>query len=70
MNAKANQPFPKKSYNKVGFKLFIINKIYNGRVSVNYAAKKQDVSRATIPFLLYKKIWCAISKGIRHEYTR
>ena len=56
MNAKTNQPCRKKIYNKVGFelKLFIIDQIHNGRISVNYAAKKHDISRATIQYWIKK----------------
>ena len=48
MDTKTKQPSRKKNYNKVGFelKLFIIGQIHNGRISVNYAAKKNDISRA------------------------
>jgi len=56
MSAKTNQPCRKKNYNKVGFelKLFIIDQIHNGQISVNYAAKKHDISRATIQYWLKK----------------
>ena len=41
------EPSRKKSYKKVGFdlKLLIIDQIQNGRISVNYAAKKYDISK-------------------------
>ncbi|WCC44024.1 helix-turn-helix domain-containing protein [Tenacibaculum finnmarkense] len=53
MDTKTKLPCRKKNYNKVGFelKLFIIDQIHNGRISVNYAAKKYDISRATIQYL-------------------
>ena len=52
MDKKTKQPCRKKNYNKVGFelKLFIINQIHNGQISVNYASKKYDISRATIQY--------------------
>ena len=52
MDKNTKQPCRKKNYNKVGFelKLFIINQIHNGQISVNYASKKHDISRATIQY--------------------
>ena len=52
MDKKTKHPCRKKNYNKVGFelKLFIINQIHNGQISVNYASKKHDISRATIQY--------------------
>ncbi|MCG8247853.1 helix-turn-helix domain-containing protein [Tenacibaculum finnmarkense] len=52
MDTKIKLPCRKKNYNKIGFelKLFIIDQIHNGRISVNYAAKKYDISRATIQY--------------------
>ena len=46
----------KKSYEKVGFdlKLLIIDQIQNGRISVNYAAKKYQVSRSSIQYWIKK----------------
>lgn len=51
-----NQPCRKKSYKKVGFdlKLIIIDQIQNGQISVNHAAKKYQVSRASIDYWLKK----------------
>ena len=51
-----NQPRRKKSYKKVGFdlKLIIIDQIQNGQISVNHAAKKYQVSRASIDYWLKK----------------
>ena len=56
MRVKTNQPCPKKNYNKVGFELKLLNidQINNGRISVNYAAKKHDISRATIQYWIKK----------------
>ena len=53
MDTNKKQPCRKKNYNKVGFelKLFIIDQIHNGRISVNYAAKKYDISRPSISVL-------------------
>ena len=50
------QPCRKKSYEKVGFdlKLLIIDQIQNGRISVNYAAKKYNISRSSIDYWLKK----------------
>lgn len=49
-------PCRKKTYEKVGFdlKLFIIDQIQNGRISINYAAKKYNVSRSSIDYWLKK----------------
>ncbi|WP_418514216.1 helix-turn-helix domain-containing protein [Corallibacter sp.] len=49
-------PCRKKSYEKVGFdlKLLIIDQIQNGRISVNYAAKKYNISRSSIDYWLKK----------------
>ena len=47
---------PKKSYQKIGFelKLSIIDEIQNGRISVNYASKKYNISRSSISYWLNK----------------
>jgi len=49
-------PCRKKAYQKVGFdlKLLIIDQIQNGRISINYAAKKYNVSRSSIDYWLKK----------------
>ena len=49
-------PCRKKSYEKVGFdlKLLIIDQIQNGRISINYAAKKYNISRSSIDYWLKK----------------
>ncbi|WP_298285830.1 helix-turn-helix domain-containing protein [uncultured Lutibacter sp.] len=49
-------PCRKKSYEKIGFdlKLLIIDQIQNGRISINYAAKKYNVSRSSIDYWLKK----------------
>ena len=49
-------PCRKKTYDKVGFdlKLLIIDQVQNGRISINYAAKKYNVSRSSIDYWLKK----------------
>ena len=49
-------PCRKNSYKKIGFdlKLAIIDQIQNGRISVNHAAKKYEVSRSSIDYWLKK----------------
>jgi len=49
-------PCRKKTYQKIGFelKLSIIDEIQNGRISINYASKKHNVSRASITYWLNK----------------
>ena len=56
MDQSKKQPCRKKNYNKVGFelKLFIIDQIHNGRISINNASKKYDLSRATIQYWIKK----------------
>jgi len=47
-----NQACRKKGYRKIGFdfKLFIIGEIENGKISINYASKKYQVSRSSISY--------------------
>jgi len=49
-------PSRKKPYKKVGFdlKLLIIDQIQNGRISINYAAKKYNISKSSIDYWLKK----------------
>lgn len=49
-------PCRKKSYEKVGFdlKLLVIDQIQNGRISINYATKKYNISRSSIDYWLKK----------------
>jgi len=56
MDTNKKQPCRKKSYQKVGYelKLFIIDQIHNGRISINYASKKYDVSRSSIDYWMKK----------------
>ena len=51
-----NQHWRKNSYKKVGYdlKLFIIDQIQNGQISINHASKKYHVSRASIDYWLKK----------------
>ena len=51
-----NQTCRKKGYRKIGFdfKLFIIGEIENGKISINYASKKYDVSRSSISYWIKK----------------
>ena len=50
------EPCRKKNYQKVTFqhKLFVIDKILNGQISVNYAAKKYAISRSSITYWIKK----------------
>lgn len=51
-----NKPCRKTSYKKIGFdlKLLIIDQIQNGRISVNHASEKYQVSRSSIDYWLKK----------------
>lgn len=51
-----NQACRKNGYQKIGFdfKLFIIAEIGNGKISVNYASKKYNVSRSSISYWIKK----------------
>jgi len=51
-----NQDCRKNSYKKIGFdlKLLIIDQIQNGRISVNHASNKYNVSRSSIDYWLKK----------------
>ena len=53
---KKKQECRKKSYKKVTFayKLFVIDKIKNGQISINYASKKYDISRSSISYWIKK----------------
>ena len=56
MDKHQKQPCRKKNYNKVGFelKLFVIDQINNGQISVNYASKKYNISRSSIQYWMKK----------------
>lgn len=51
-----NKTCPKINYQKVTFehKLFVIDQIKNGQISVNYASKKYDISRSSINYWIKK----------------
>jgi len=53
---KEKTPCRKKAYQKVGFelKLSIIDEIQNGRISINYASKKHNISRSSITYWMRK----------------
>lgn len=51
-----NNTCRKKEYQKVTYehKLFVINQIKNGQISINYASKKYDISRSSIHYWIKK----------------
>jgi len=55
-NKQKKHPSRKKSGKQVSFdfKLSVIDEINNGRISVNYAAKKYNLSRSTIQYWMQK----------------
>lgn len=52
MKTQQKQPCRKNEYQKVSFelKLFIIDQINNGQISVNHAAEKYGISRSSIDY--------------------
>ena len=52
MDLTNGQPCRKRNGKKTSFefKIFIINQINNGQISLNYASKKYDISRSTIDY--------------------
>ena len=56
MTIQKKQPCRKKEYQKISFdlKLSIIDEISNGQISVNYAAKKYNISRSSIDYWIKK----------------
>jgi transposase-like protein len=56
MNKPKKQPCRKRNGKPVSFdfKLSVIDEISNGRISVNYAAKKHNISRSTIQYWMQK----------------
>lgn len=56
MNKPKRQPCRKRNGKQVSFdfKLSVIDEINNGRISVNYAAKKHNISRSTIQYWMEK----------------
>lgn len=56
MTIPKKQPCRKKEYQKISFdfKLSIIDEITNGQISINYAAKKYNISRSSIDYWMKK----------------
>ena len=56
MNKPKKVPCRKRNGKQVSFdfKLSVIDEINNGRISVNYAAKKHNISRSTIQYWMEK----------------
>ena len=56
MDTQQNSTCRKKEYQKISFelKLSIIDQIANGQISVNYAAKKYQISRSSISYWMKK----------------
>lgn len=56
MDTQQNSTCRKKEYQKISFelKLSIIDQIANGQISVNYAAKKHQISRSSISYWMKK----------------
>lgn len=56
MNKPKKQPCRKRNGKQVSFdfKLSVIDEINNGRISVNYASKKHNLSRSTIQYWMKK----------------
>jgi len=56
MNKPKKLPCRKRNGKQVSFdfKLSVIDEINNGRISVNYAAKKHNISRSTIQYWMQK----------------
>jgi transposase-like protein len=56
MNKPKRQPCRKRNGKQVSFdfKLYVIDEINNGRISVNYASKKHNISRSTIQYWMKK----------------
>jgi len=56
MNKQKKQPSRKRNGKQASFdfKLSVIDEINNGRISVNYAAKKYNLSRSTIQYWMQK----------------
>jgi transposase-like protein len=56
MNKAKDRPCRKRNGKQVSFdfKLYVIDEINNGRISVNYASKKHNLSRSTIQYWMKK----------------
>jgi len=52
METQNTPPCPRKNGKQVSFefKIFVIEQINNGQISLNYASKKYDISRSTIDY--------------------
>ena len=56
MENQKKQPRRKKNGKQISFdfKIFVIDEINNGRISLNFASKKYGISRSTIDYWLKK----------------
>ena len=56
METPENQPIRKRNGKQVSFeyKLFVIQQINNGQISLNFASKKYDISKSTIEYWMKK----------------
>ncbi|WP_432221841.1 helix-turn-helix domain-containing protein [Flavobacterium sp. TMP13] len=56
METSENQPIRKRNGKQVSFeyKLFVIQQINNGQISLNFASKKYDISKSTIEYWMKK----------------
>ena len=56
MGTPENQPVRKRNGKQVSFeyKLFVIQQINNGQISLNFASKKYDISKSTIEYWMKK----------------
>lgn len=56
METKKNQDCRKKKDEKASFefKIFVIDQILNGQISINFASKKYNLSRSTIQYWMKK----------------
>ncbi|SER77103.1 helix-turn-helix domain-containing protein [Flavobacterium frigoris] len=56
METPENQPVRRRNGKQVSFeyKLFVIQQINNGQISLNYASKKYDISKSTIEYWMKK----------------
>ena len=56
METPENQPIRRRNGKQVSFeyKLFVIQQINNGQISLNFASKKYDISKSTIEYWMKK----------------
>ena len=56
METPENQPVRRRNGKQVSFeyKLFVIQQIKNGQISLNFASKKYDISKSTIEYWMKK----------------